>query len=193
VPQDGFESPDSYVNLATKLFPRSDPDLFRELAQFVGAYQWSTMGMAQSRGYLTCWRWRVARPTAEGESQLRKAMQCPVLLVRAEHSELLVGTLILKAASEYAQGRAEMLAGAAPRWYLRTCPGRWSSSSNSWVRDDWFAVAASSGTPRRSNRSVRTVADGSDTEALAMTPSRPKVEGETVWRGDSRYEEARGA
>jgi pimeloyl-ACP methyl ester carboxylesterase len=108
-PDDGFESVDSYVDLVCRLFPRSERAAVR-----AGAAHY----MQRPDGR---WHWPFpadinhlnrADPSPSEEARLRMAIRCPVLVARAEFSELFVGDAHERAAAELNDGTAALIPGA---------------------------------------------------------------------------------
>jgi len=108
-PADGFGSLDAYVDLALRLFPRASRSV---IAEGTGSFVRDDTGR---------WRWPhmadlavlaadPREPTAEEVRLLRAATTCPVLVVRAEHSELFTGNAFRATAAEYPDGRSAVLA-----------------------------------------------------------------------------------
>jgi esterase len=108
-PADGFPSTEAFIDLASTLFPRADR---RSIAPWAPGLD---------RGDDDRWRWRFTpdievltadAPTAEEERQLRRAVRCPVLVVKAQYSDLFVGDDYKEVAGEYERGVAEILPDA---------------------------------------------------------------------------------
>jgi esterase len=111
-PPDGFESPEAFVALAAREFPRASRAALEDTANALveqpdGRWKWpyeADPGVGQvfvDRG-----------PSRKEESALRKSVDIPVLIVQAEHSELFVGDRFRDVAAEYPNGAAVMLAAS---------------------------------------------------------------------------------
>jgi hypothetical protein len=108
-PDDGFGAVDDFVSAMCTGFPRTDPDVLREAwAHFVaddgGRYRWpfrpdlAVLGLRSD-------------PGEDEENALRAAVTCPVLVARAEFSELSQDGSYRDVARAYRDGTATLLAG----------------------------------------------------------------------------------
>jgi pimeloyl-ACP methyl ester carboxylesterase len=108
-PADGFDSLDSYVDLVCRLFPRSGHDAVRaSAAHFTqrpdGRWHWPHPADLNqlNRGDLS----------SSEEANLRLAVRAPVLVARAEFSEVFVGDAYEQVAAEFTEGSASLIPGA---------------------------------------------------------------------------------
>jgi pimeloyl-ACP methyl ester carboxylesterase len=108
-PDDGFGAVEDFVSAMCTGFPRTEPDVIREAwAYFVaddgGRYRWpfrSDPAVSELRN----------NPGEAKEKALRAAVTCPVLVARAELSELSQDGSYCDVAAEYRHGTATLLAG----------------------------------------------------------------------------------
>jgi pimeloyl-ACP methyl ester carboxylesterase len=108
-PQDGFATPEDYVTLAARLFPRADRRILVD----------STAGFRQGEDGRWSWPMQAdmnvvagrTNPTPDDEQQLRRAVSCPTLVAKAEYSELFTGDEYMRVAGDYTNGRGHLLRG----------------------------------------------------------------------------------
>ena len=108
LPAEGHDSPDSYVETAMRLFPRSDRSVLAASAQWLridAAGRWQPAFPADP-AILTA---DPAEPSAGQTSRLRSATTGPVLVVHAELSELYDDDTFRDVAAEYRQGESAVL------------------------------------------------------------------------------------
>ena len=107
-PPDGFSSRVAYVETVIDTFPRADRLAIEDSALRLtqredGSWAWPhSADLAVLGG-------EPASPTPQEDTVLRGAVDCPVLVIRAQHSELFAGDAYARVAEEYRYGTAAEL------------------------------------------------------------------------------------
>jgi pimeloyl-ACP methyl ester carboxylesterase len=110
-PPDGHPSRLAYVEAVVSAFPRADQVLVEGSAQQLGQREDGSWAWPDSAD-LAVLGGDPAEPASEEDEALRAAVNCPVLIVRAQQSELFVGDAYITVAQRYRRGTAAELAGS---------------------------------------------------------------------------------
>lgn len=84
-PDDGFASPEDYVNTVLTVFPRSDRDVVEASASTLVRDEAGPLRRPLTTDPSNSWE---SQPTEDEENGLRRSVACPTLVAQAEHSEL---------------------------------------------------------------------------------------------------------
>jgi esterase len=121
-PAEGYPSRQAYAEVVVGAFPRADRALVEtsaeQLAQRAdGSWAWPDSADLAVLGAEDGW------PTPAQDADLRTAVDCPVLVIRAEHSEMFTGDAYRRIARQYRHGTATELAGSGHMVQWENVPG----------------------------------------------------------------------
>jgi pimeloyl-ACP methyl ester carboxylesterase len=110
LPEDGWRDLDEYLGVLMAAFPRTDPEVIRAQWHWYeqgndGRFRWP---YASDPALLASF---VSDPTPDEELNLRRATTCPVMVAKAEFSELASGDGYLAAAADYPNAEPVVLRG----------------------------------------------------------------------------------